>query len=128
MTDLEATGDLHLGTVVINVQDMAWAVEFWAAVLGCRPRERPWGPQFMMLVDPAGRGLPVSLQISDSRPDEPARVHLDLYTGEQDRHVERLVKLGAARVEDWPYPDGADFIVLRDPDGSEFCVIDQPGQ
>ena len=34
MTDLEATGDLHLGTVVINVQDMAWAVEFWAAVLG----------------------------------------------------------------------------------------------
>jgi len=60
MTDLEATGDLHLGTVVINVQDMAWAVEFWAAVLGCRPRERPWGPQFMMLVDPAGRGLPVS--------------------------------------------------------------------
>ena len=42
MTDLEATGDLHLGTVVINVQDMAWAVEFWAAVLGYRPRERPW--------------------------------------------------------------------------------------
>ena len=70
----------------------------------------------------------MSLQSSDSRLDEPARVHLDLYTGEQDRHVERLVKLGAARVEDWPYPDGADFIVLRDPDGNEFCVIDHPGQ
>jgi hypothetical protein len=55
-------------------------------------------------------------------------VHLDLYTGEQDRHVERLVKLGATRVEDWPYPAGADFIVLRDPDGNEFCVIDHPGQ
>jgi len=128
MTDLEATGDLHLGTVVINVQDMARAVEFWTAVLGYRPRERRWDPQFMMLVDPGGRGLPVSLQSSDSRLDEPARVHLDLYTGEQDRHVERLVKLGATRVEDWPYPDGADFIVLRDPDGNEFCVIDHPGQ
>lgn len=25
---------------------------------------------------------------------------------------------------DWPYPDDADFVVLRDPDGNEFCVID----
>jgi catechol 2,3-dioxygenase-like lactoylglutathione lyase family enzyme len=128
MTDLKATGDLHLGTVVINVQDMGRAVEFWTAVLGYRPRERRWDPQFMMLVHPTGQGLPVSLQISDSPPDEPARVHLDLYTGEQDRHVERLVKLGATRVEGWPYPAGADFIVLRDPDGNEFCVIDHPGQ
>jgi glyoxalase superfamily protein len=38
--------------------------------------------------------------------------------------VERLVALGAERVEDWPYPPKADFIVLRDPDGNEFCVID----
>jgi len=30
--------------------------------------------------------------------------------------------------QDWPYPAGADFIVLRDPDGNEFCVIDHPGQ
>ena len=56
MTDLEATGDLHLGTVVINVQDMGRAVEFWTAVLGYRPRERRWDPQFMMLVHPAGTG------------------------------------------------------------------------
>ena len=55
-------------------------------------------------------------------------MHLDLYPGEQDRHVERLVKLGATRVESWPYPAGADFVVLRDPDGNEFCVIDHPGQ
>jgi hypothetical protein len=38
--------------------------------------------------------------------------------------VRRLVDLGATRVEDWPYPDDADFVVLRDPDGNEFCVID----
>ena len=31
--------------------------------------------------------------------------------------------LGATRVEDWPYPADADFVVLRDPDGNEFCVI-----
>jgi hypothetical protein len=50
-----------------------------------------------MLVDPAGRQLPVSLQLADGPPKEPVRVHLYLYTGEQGRHVERLAKLGATR-------------------------------
>ena len=122
----DVIGDLHLATVVINVQDMNRAVDFWTAVLGYVRREQDWDPEFMMLVDPAGRRLPVSLQQTASAPKEPVRVHLDLYTNEQARHVERLIKLGAARVDEWPYPAEADFIVLRDPDGNEFCVIDHP--
>jgi len=117
-------GDLHLATVVLNVRDMGRAVRFWEAALGYRQREAHLDPEFMMLVDPDARGLPVSLQLTDSDPQEPVRVHLDLYTDEQQRQVERLVDLGASRVDDWPYPDGADFVVLRDPDGNEFCVID----
>jgi hypothetical protein len=27
-------------------------------------------------------------------------------------------------VTGWSYPDDPDFVVLRDPDGNEFCVID----
>jgi hypothetical protein len=35
MADIaESAGDLHLGTVVINVQDMSRAVGSWAAALG----------------------------------------------------------------------------------------------
>lgn len=129
MADIvEPAGDLHLATVVINVQDMNRAVDFWSAALGYVRREQDWDPEFMMLVDPSGRRLPVSLQVADSPPKEAVRVHLDLYTSEQIRHVERLVKLGATRVDEWPYPDGADFIVMRDPDGNEFCVIDHPEQ
>ena len=124
MADIgESAGDLHLGTVVINVQDMRRAVEFWTAALGYARRERDWDPEFMMLIDPAGRQLPVSLQLADEPPKEPVRVHLDLYTAEQARHVERLTALGATHVDEWPYPDDADFVVLRDPDGNEFCVI-----
>jgi catechol 2,3-dioxygenase-like lactoylglutathione lyase family enzyme len=122
--DLDQVGDLHFATVVINVQDMRRGVDFWSAVLGYRPRESEWDPEFMMLVHPDGRGLPVSLQLAQAPPEEPVRVHLDLYTDEQARHVERLVGLGATRVDDWPYPEDADFVVLRDPDGNEFCVID----
>ncbi len=91
-------------------------------------REEKWDPEFIVLVDPVGRRLPVSLQLTDSPPKEPVRVHLDLYTGEQARHVGRLAELGATRVEQWPYPPDADFVVMRDPDGNEFCVIHHPGR
>ena len=116
-------GDLHLATVVVNVQDMRRAVDFWSSVLGYLPREEAWNPDFMMLVDPEGDRLPVSMQRTDQTAHQPVRVHLDLYTREQTKHVERCVALGASRVEDWPYPADADFVVLRDPDGNEFCVI-----
>jgi len=124
MTDDSGFGDLHVATVVVNVQDMRRAVDFWCAALGYRQREAEMDPRFVMLVDPRGRRVPVSLQLADGPPREPVRVHLDLYTDEQARHVERLVGLGATRVNEWPYRDDADFVVLRDPDGNEFCVID----
>jgi catechol 2,3-dioxygenase-like lactoylglutathione lyase family enzyme len=120
----DPVGDLHLATVVVNVQDMARAVDFWCAALGYQPREAEWDPEFMMLIDPDGSGLPVSLQLAAAAPTEPVRLHLDLYTSEQQRQVARLVALGATEVTDWPYPPDADFVVLRDPDGNEFCIID----
>ena len=120
----DPVGDLHVATVVVNVQDMRRAVEFWSAALGYRPRESAWDPDFMMLEHPDRKRLPVSLQRADAPPVEPVRLHLDLYTSDQEVQVRRLVNLGATRVDDWPYPDDADFVVLRDPDGNEFCVID----
>ena len=77
-----------------------------------------------MLQDPDGQGVPVSLQLTDVEATGPVRIHLNLHTDHQAVQVERLVRLGASRVEDWPYPRDADFVVLRDPDGNEFCVID----
>jgi catechol-2,3-dioxygenase len=37
--DDESVGDLHVGTVVVDVQDMGRAVAFWTAALGYRTRE-----------------------------------------------------------------------------------------
>jgi catechol 2,3-dioxygenase-like lactoylglutathione lyase family enzyme len=120
-------GDLHLATVVINTSDMRRGVDFWCAALGYEPRESTWNAEFMMLQEPEGRGLPVSLQLTEPDHLQPGvRVHLDLYTSEQERHVRRLISLGATEVPDWHYPENADFVVLRDPDGNEFCIIDHP--
>lgn len=51
------------------------------------------------------------------------RIHLDLYADNQEAEAERLISLGASRV-DWDlYPEDPDFVVLADPDGNRFCVV-----
>jgi len=124
MTDDNLVGDLRLATVVVNVKDMRRAVDFWTSLLAYETREAEWDDEFMMLVDPRHQHPSISLQAADAIPTDPAPIHLDLYTSEQQRQIERAVELGAMRVEDWPYPTDADFVVLRDPDGNEFCIID----
>jgi len=49
-------------------------------------------------------------------------LHLDLYTDQRDVEVERLVSLGAMRYP-WTYRPNADFVVLQDPGGNLFCVV-----
>jgi hypothetical protein len=49
-------------------------------------------------------------------------VHLDLYTEDQQSEVERLPEIGATRYPRNYSPD-EDFIVLEDPDGNRFCVV-----
>lgn len=92
---LDDLGDLGVGAVVINTQDMGRAVRFWMRALGYRLRDNDVDPDFTVLVHPGGVGVPVSLQRAESQAGEPGRVHLDLYTSEQERHIERLVGLGA---------------------------------
>ncbi|TWD82431.1 putative enzyme related to lactoylglutathione lyase [Kribbella amoyensis] len=117
-------GDLRLATICVNATDMDRAAAFWSAALGYDgPGPIGAGDQFAKLSDPAGTGPDVLLQRAGRIPDDPAPVHLDLYTGDRDRHVDRLVALGATRPDSWDYPDEHDFIVLRDTEGNEFCVI-----
>jgi len=104
-----------IGSIMINVSDIGRASGFWGSALGFVPRRG--NPA--MLEPASGEGLYLQL-------DEDDRTHLDLHTAnreEQKAEVERLVALGATRVE-WDYPAGADFVVLADTEGNLFCVID----
>ena len=47
---------------------------------------------------------------------------MDLFTDHQKEEVKRLLSLGATRKK-WNYEDGADYVVLNDPDGNPFCVV-----
>lgn len=115
---------LRIGSIVVNVADVPRAAAFWAAALDYEPRDEP-EPDWVILAPRSGPGPNLALNLAGRRPDPFPHVHLDLYTPDQASEVERLVALGASLVEDWPYPDEPhDFVVLEDPDGNRFCVID----
>lgn len=111
---------LFVGSIVINATDVERASAFWCAALGYVVRDPD--PAFTVLTDPERSWPLIGLQLSNEPKRGHNRVHLDLFTGNQEREVARLEALGATRPP-WTYPPDADFMVLADPDGNEFCVI-----
>ena len=98
---------------------------FWHQALHYVPREAATD-SWVVLRDPGGRGPNLSLdRIPERRTGKRSRLHLDLYTHNRDAEVERLVSLGATRYP-WRYRPGSDFVVLEDPDGNLFCVVQSP--
>jgi catechol 2,3-dioxygenase-like lactoylglutathione lyase family enzyme len=118
---------LRIGVVVLGVADMPRAVGFWSRALRYELRQDGAGGQWMVLGPVSGSGTELALQPSQTPVQEHLRIHLDLAAdsaAEQAAEVERLVSLGARRV-DWDrYPDDPDFVVLADPDGNRFCIVD----
>jgi catechol 2,3-dioxygenase-like lactoylglutathione lyase family enzyme len=115
---------LRIGSIVLNVSDVEAARAFWAPALDYEARDEP-EPDWVILRPRDAAGPNLSLNLGETRPDSTPHLHLDLYARDQAAEVERLVGLGARRVEDWPYPEEEhDFVVLEDPDGNRFCVID----
>lgn len=116
--------ELKIGSVVIDCINFDEMLEFWQEALDYVPRA-PAKDGWVILRDPAGRNTNVSLnQVSVSEKLMGRNwLHFDLYTHDQEREVERLLKLGATRHPQSYDPDD-DFIVLEDPDGNLFCVVD----
>lgn len=108
---------LRLGAVILNVPDTGPAADFWRQALDLTP-----DPDNGDFLAPAP-GTPATRVHLDSTD----RTHLDLWvdkeTSTAEAEVDRLIALGAERVEDWTYPPDADFVVLKAPDGTVFCVI-----
>jgi catechol 2,3-dioxygenase-like lactoylglutathione lyase family enzyme len=99
---------------------------FWQAVLRYEVGHADPNGGFVILRDPGGKGPNLSLDRSPTRRiGKRSWLHLDLYTTNQQGEVERLVRLGAAR-HPWRYDPHADFVVLEDPDGNLFCVVQIP--
>jgi len=115
---------MYVGSTVINTTDVDREIAFWTAALGYVVRDAD--ETFAVLTDPNRRWSNVSLQRTDEPKRGLNRVHLDLYTSDREGEVARLEGLGATRVLPWEYAGDHDHIVMADPDGNEFCVIQSP--
>jgi catechol 2,3-dioxygenase-like lactoylglutathione lyase family enzyme len=118
---------LRFGVVALGVTDVQRAAEFWSAALGYERCEDGFGGWATVLVPPDGAGAAIALQRSRTPPEDHPRLHFDLHVadaGEQEAEAARLVSLGARRVDWDSYPGDPDFIVLEDPEGNRFCIVD----
>jgi catechol 2,3-dioxygenase-like lactoylglutathione lyase family enzyme len=114
---------LRVGSIVLRVDDLQRQTEFWEGALDYVHRPSH-SDDFMLLRPRNGVGPNLSLDRVRSTVQVPPRIHLDLYTEDQAGEVERLIALGATEVHWDKRPPDADYVILADPEGNRFCVVD----
>ena len=108
-------------TIVFDAADLHAEAAFWAAVLdGTTQGDEEW--QVVRDADGVAR---VGVQQSDRQrpstwPEEPARVHFDLWVPEIGPAHEEVLRLGAQLVK--PGTGDENFNVYRSPAGHLFCL------
>jgi catechol 2,3-dioxygenase-like lactoylglutathione lyase family enzyme len=115
---------IRVGSVVLRVDDLERQTEFWEAALNYVRRREGDSDDFVLLRPRDGAGPNVSLDRVRSTLQVPPRIHLDLYTEDQAGEVRRLIALGATEVQWDKRPPDADYVILADPEGNRFCVVD----
>lgn len=113
---------IRVGSIVLRVDDLQRQSEFWMAALDYQPRRVD--VDFVLLGPKDGVGPNLSLDRVPSVLQIPPRIHLDLYAEDQAAEVVRLVGLGATEVHWDKRPPDADYVILADPEGNRFCVVD----
>jgi len=113
---------LRVGSIVIRTDDTERQVAFWTAALDYEVGHRD--DDFAILRPRDGQGPNVSLDQVPAKVQIPPRVHLDLYAEDQASEVERLKGLGATEVHWDKRPADADYVIMADPEGNRFCVVD----
>ena len=119
---------LRIDTVTIDAAEPPALADFWSAVLGWGQRTdeagdiwiEPGGdhPQF-------GAVRPLLIVRVPGTKAGKNRLHLDLVPDDHEREVERMESLGATR-PDIGQTGNESWVVLADPEGNEFCILEEP--
>jgi predicted enzyme related to lactoylglutathione lyase len=116
----------QLFALSFDAHDPVRLAGFWGGVLGWELGEDPYDGVTLLPSDDTGfrlRFLP-----SQNEKAGPNQVHFDLTSQsleQQQETVARALELGGRHIDIGQGPD-ADHVVLADPEGNEFCVI-EPG-
>lgn len=110
---------LRFSAICIDANDIHTLAAWWSKVLGWTAESDDdgdivlrapggVGPDWLFLTVPEGKAVK-------------NRIHFDFTPDDQDAEVERLVGLGARRID---IGQGEQcWVVLADPEGNEFCIL-----
>jgi predicted enzyme related to lactoylglutathione lyase len=107
-------------TIVIDAHDVAGLADFWRQVLDYVVLYQADDEVVIGKDDQTEPGL-VFVPVPEDKTVK-NRLHIDLKPDDRDAEVERIVALGATRVEVGQGPE-VSWVVLADPEGNEFCVL-----
>jgi predicted enzyme related to lactoylglutathione lyase len=107
--------------MVLDCADPAALAAFWAPALGYENMGE--ADPYVVLRDPDRTGPKLLLQRVDEAKAGKNRMHLDVHVPDIEAEADRLVALGARRLEnDARHEYGSNWILMADPEGNEFCV------
>jgi hypothetical protein len=115
----------RIAQLALDVRDVEVEARFWSEALGMVADLGGDGDGMLSPPQDAPAWMQtIYLQSVAEGKQQKLRLHLDLrpQDGDVEREVERLIGLGATRV-DVGQSGEEGFTVLADPEGNEFCVI-----
>ena len=111
----------RIGEIVIDVRDLDTSGRFWSQVLGVGIRSVD--EQYLVLDrQPNGPAL-ILQQVAEGKQGK-NRVHIDLRVKDVDAALNQVEALGGRKLEVVVDPTER-FIVVADPDGNEFCLVEE---
>ena len=110
---------LRCTEICIDTVDIQALGQWWSRVLDWPAEETPDGD--VVLRAPAGAGPDWLFLAVPEGKSVKNRIHFDFTPDDQDAEVNRLIALGARRVDIGQGEQS--WVVLADPAGNEFCVL-----
>lgn len=116
----------HLHALCFDANDPPRLARFWAGVLGRELTDDPH--EGIALLPDGDTGFRIRFQPTRVQKVSPNQIHFDLTSTsleDQEGTVARALGLGARHIDIGQRPEEG-HVVLADPEGNEFCVI-EPG-
>jgi predicted enzyme related to lactoylglutathione lyase len=110
---------LRFTDLCIDARDIRALADWWSSVLSWPAEDTDDGD--VVLRAPSGAGPDwLFLAVPEGKTIK-NRIHFDLTPDDQQAEVERVVGLGARRVDIGQGEQS--WVVLADPEGNEFCIL-----
>ncbi|UXA12169.1 VOC family protein [Mycobacterium sp. SMC-8] len=114
---------LRFSEVCVDANDVRALAAWWSQVLGGPAEDTDDGD--VVLRAPGGVGPDwLFLEVPEGKAVK-NRIHFDFTPDDQDSEVERVIALGARRVDIGQGEQS--WVVLADPEGNEFCILAADG-